>query len=59
MMGPYGKGAGKSGLICFANAVSLDFFFNRILDVIQTKHLQHETIYFETRWNTCSAFLVQ
>ena len=27
MMGPYGKGAGKSGLICFANVVSLDFFF--------------------------------
>lgn len=25
MMGPYGKGAGKSGLICFANVVSLDF----------------------------------
>ena len=27
MMGPYGKGAGKSGLICFANVVSLDVFF--------------------------------
>lgn len=60
MMGPYGKGAGKSGLICFANVVSLDFVKLKHLGCHEkTKHLKSSTWknYFEVFQHfTFSAF---